>query len=426
MNEHQAIVNIQAYLRDMSAGPDWPDAEQVVAQAPLLPPDGGSPGAITLGDLKAIVDLLEFQPAAQELTAICQALGCVDKPGVPLKHVLDLIDRKAKAYAREIEVLKMWDKASPTERQELDRFRRGWGPSSPTERELRRRDVASALQAVSIAMTEVSVSEEECDDVPEEARTRLDEAHGRLSHAHTSLLAVLRVITEDPQEWPDIRAAEERGARAMRKVLIEMVDGLEIIEPAQGWTMHNRAIIEAGQIVRNAPLPHDYHGTAREGVQAVLSKTELPIPAEFKDIKAAEERGAMAAGFERVRHLKRGTEYEVLGEAELLVSTDSWGPRDNRRAYDGDSITVYRGTDGKLLVRFTDEFRDGRFETISAPDTRQSETIAAELEEIAGKATEAAMESNTLDGGLALLKRARTYRKLAEVMRRPGFGGQEV
>lgn len=240
----------------------------------------------------AYLDLPEVQPAAQERADICRALGCVDKPGVPLQFVKDLQARCDKQWARINELHKTWDEASLTERQELDRFRRGWGPSTPTERELRRNNVASALQAVSIAMTEVSVSEDEIDDVPEEARARLDEAYDRLNNAHTSLLTVLHSIVEDPQEWPDVRAAEERGAAAMRQVLIEMVGGLEIIGPnlMAAWRYENKGVAEAVSMIKLAPSPHDYEGTRKEEIKATLSKVEIPVPKACAEIIDAARR----------------------------------------------------------------------------------------------------------------------------------------
>lgn len=99
-------------------------------------------------------------------------------------------------------------------------MRRGWGPSTPTERELRRSDVAACIRAVSIAMSDVTVSEEETDDVPEEARDRLDEAYERLAKVHTTLVETVHRICADPKEWPDIKAAEERGAEELRKSLL--------------------------------------------------------------------------------------------------------------------------------------------------------------------------------------------------------------
>lgn len=56
-----------------------------------------------------------------------------------------------------------------------------------------------------------------------------------------------------------------------------------------------------------------------------------------------------------VRHKKRGTQYEVVGVAELQTATD---------LVDGSEMMVYRGTDGRLWVRPVDEFEDGRFEDV--------------------------------------------------------------
>jgi len=80
------------------------------------------------------------------------------------------------------------------------------------------------------------------------------------------------------------------------------------------------------------------------------------------------------------RHVKRGSEYRVIGEAEAQVSTgvcvpffeeggarqpsNDWWERDVK---DGDRLTVYQGTDGKLWVRFSDEFNDERFSPLPTP-----------------------------------------------------------
>lgn len=64
------------------------------------------------------------------------------------------------------------------------------------------------------------------------------------------------------------------------------------------------------------------------------------------------------------RHKKRGTTYEIVGEAEAQVSTGAhvWGIVE-RPLRDGDQLTVYRCIEtGKLWARFPDEFHDGRFE----------------------------------------------------------------
>lgn len=55
----------------------------------------------------------------------------------------------------------------------------------------------------------------------------------------------------------------------------------------------------------------------------------------------------------KVRHLKRGTTYNILGKARIQTE---WPVVDNVE------LTVYQGTeDGKMWARPTDEFEDGRF-----------------------------------------------------------------
>lgn len=59
----------------------------------------------------------------------------------------------------------------------------------------------------------------------------------------------------------------------------------------------------------------------------------------------------------RVRHKKRGTEYDVLGEADLQTE---------KPLRDYAVVMVYRDpTSGRLWVRPVDEFNDGRFEVVT-------------------------------------------------------------
>lgn len=58
------------------------------------------------------------------------------------------------------------------------------------------------------------------------------------------------------------------------------------------------------------------------------------------------------------RHKKRGTNYAVVGVAELQ---HSWSKYDIK---DGDSLVVYLSNDGHLYARLEDEFLDGRFEEV--------------------------------------------------------------
>ena len=59
------------------------------------------------------------------------------------------------------------------------------------------------------------------------------------------------------------------------------------------------------------------------------------------------------------RHKKRGSTYHVIGPAKLQAS-DVGGMSNNQ------PMIVYRGEDGQLWVRPTDEFEDGRFEALSS------------------------------------------------------------
>jgi hypothetical protein len=119
---------------------------------------------------------------------------------------------------------------------------------------------------------------------------------------------------------------------------------------------------------------------ARQLIQRWGNAPELPVEMElalstFEDAWVAVRDGQPAAlahpqqGKERVRHVKRGTEYEVIGEAEAQVSEGMqiYGrPGAVRFISDGAFLTVFRCENtGKLWCRFTDEFRDGRFETIA-------------------------------------------------------------
>lgn len=106
-------------------------------------------------------------------------------------------------------------------------------------------------------------------------------------------------------------------------------------------------------------------------VEAALRAENIRLRADL----AAYERtmqtiATLPPQLERVRHVKSGGIYEVLGEAQAqVVPTVHVFVRDaHRPLHDYDSLTVYRCGDGKLWVRFTDEFRDGRFEPAPVSD----------------------------------------------------------
>lgn len=229
--------------------------------------------AFLLRVAESYVNLPVLSAAAWERAEICKVLGIVDRPGVPLKHVIDILDRKAKAYAREVAVLRMWDPANLTERQELDRLRRGWGPSSPTERMRRRKDVNGCIQALTGALTELAVPEEDMEALGDEANAYIEAAHDRLQKHYTAILAISSELGREPQEWPDIRAAEERGALAMREILKARVSGLKIMEKPSHpqWEIENAAFDGAVFQIETAPMPRDYHGNAEDKVAKILA-----------------------------------------------------------------------------------------------------------------------------------------------------------
>jgi len=72
---------------------------------------------------------------------------------------------------------------------------------------------------------------------------------------------------------------------------------------------------------------------------------------------------ARSADEQRYRHKVRGTEYTVLGEAEVQTEY---------AVYEGAKLVIYRGDDGKIWARPTFEFYGGRFERVEAASARIS------------------------------------------------------
>jgi hypothetical protein len=110
-----------------------------------------------------------------------------------------------------------------------------------------------------------------------------------------------------------------------------------------------------------------------ETLRAMHAALERLDPALIPGLTAAERsalsRYARPAAEQprRVRHKKRGSVYDVLGEGEVQISRGHGGnslKKESRRLVEGDTLTVYQGTDGKLWLRFPDEFNDGRFEEL--------------------------------------------------------------
>lgn len=136
-----------------------------------------------------------------ELAEICMELGCTTAPGVALRFAMELRRDLGAAHRRHVELIQTWDTASPTERQELDRLRRGWGPSSPTERMARREDLKAAMHSVEAAMTAV-LPDEERDEEP--TWENLHAAYEVLAKAHREIIVLLHALPE--LAAPDIAA----------------------------------------------------------------------------------------------------------------------------------------------------------------------------------------------------------------------------
>lgn len=93
--------------------------------------------------------------------------------------------------------------------------------------------------------------------------------------------------------------------------------------------------------------------------EAVAHLSTYPAGHPITMARAALAPAPIVQGGERYRHVKRGTEYEVIGTAELQIATGD--------LVDGSVLVVYRGDDGKVWAREEDEFHDGRFVALQPP-----------------------------------------------------------
>lgn len=136
-----------------------------------------------------------------ELAEVCRELGCTTAPGVALRFAKELRRDLGRASQRHVELIQTWDTATPTERQELDRLRRGWGPSTPTERMARRGDLQAAMRSIEEAMT-IALPNDERDEEP--TWEQLQAAHEVLSKAHREIIDLLQALPK--LSAPDLQA----------------------------------------------------------------------------------------------------------------------------------------------------------------------------------------------------------------------------
>lgn len=180
---------------------------------------------------------------------------------------------------------------------------------------------------------------------------------------------ILRAISKPAPDSTRTGAAETEA----------LVRAVEALNGSQLWLDNNhpwRIMLKRGRF--NAAVaeahPESAKGDGEWNDGAVICAIVNEAIKLSAALAASPEAPSDAGWRERVRHVKRGTEYEVLGEAEAQVSGSDSRITEHRDwltdaviLEDGDKLTVYRGTDGRLWCRRTDEFRDGRFETITAP-----------------------------------------------------------
>ena len=130
--------------------------------------------------------------AEEELAAISAVVGCINKPGVALRFVSELRRDNQRAHERQVELLRTWEDASLTERQELDRLRRGWGPSTPTERMARRADLIEAKTVISRAMDTVMPDDKESEE--DLTLDHFQKAYDELREGYGRIIALLHAI----------------------------------------------------------------------------------------------------------------------------------------------------------------------------------------------------------------------------------------
>ncbi len=110
----------------------------------------------------------------------------------------------------------------------------------------------------------------------------------------------------------------------------------------------------------------DQHGAAPTGPEP----SQVEPPSGVSPLRAS-----VSSAKERVRHVKHGTEYDVLYRGVRLqisvkraVAADrGWLPEQALAVGEDEHLVIYRGDNGLLWAREEDEFDDGRFESVLAP-----------------------------------------------------------
>lgn len=122
---------------------------------------------------------------------------------------------------------------------------------------------------------------------------------------------------------------------------------------SEAMTSTQQAAVEREKIARIVMRAAEPDGlglweTYTDVADEILSALSTPVEGEPEVVKTFRPTH---------RHRKRGTLYEVLGDAVLQSASD---------VRDDHPLIVYRGEDGQLWARPPTEFNDGRFEELSA------------------------------------------------------------
>lgn len=165
-----------------------------------------------------------------------------------------------------------------------------------------------------------------------------------------------------------IEAMARAGQNTLRRAPVQDRTGIVKTIP---WEMHLRAY--AVYAKKWAPQQALIEGGCRGGFgTGELDdfipgwRDELPeletLAQEVKRLRAALAAASPSAGDgwrPTHRHVKRGGEYEFIGQGKLQT--------DGSPLADDQFMIIYRGFDGKLWVRSAREFQDGRFEPLPPP-----------------------------------------------------------
>jgi hypothetical protein len=137
--------------------------------------------------------------------------------------------------------------------------------------------------------------------------------------------------------------------------------------PNSWWPTTGTCLSDYKKIATDTPsFAHGRNGVRLVEGNAAEGDGSLEIKGDGFELKIAPGRfgvrslwdfvARMLPAVREVRHLKRGSDYDVMRE-EVSVQAA-------RAIHEGDVLTVYVEPEGKGWARLKDEFNDGRFETL--------------------------------------------------------------